>query len=303
MVKIYKKAFKGETVYLSDMEYDPAKSGYLGRVRILDCIVFPIKLKDEVEQVVIIHQDITLKKEQDLELINAKERAEESDRLKSAFLANMSHEIRTPMNGILGFTSLLKEPDCTLNEQLEFISVIERSGFRLLGIINDLIDISKIESGLMDILKINISVNEQLKYMFAFFHPEVESKKMILQLNDLPEDQIISTDKEKLLAILTNLIKNSIKYSNHGKIEFGYRVKGNYVEFYIKDQGIGIEHDKLVSIFDRFVQADNTLASSYEGAGLGLSITKAFVELLGGRIWVQSEFGIGTQFYFTLPIL
>jgi len=302
-LKYIKKAFGGETVYLSDMEYDPAKSGYLGRVRILDCIVFPIKLKGEVEQVVIIHQDITLKKEQDLELINAKERAEESDRLKSAFLANMSHEIRTPMNGILGFTSLLKEPDCTLTEQLEFISVIERSGFRLLGIINDLIDISKIESGLMDISKTKISVNEQLKYMFAFFQPEVESKKITLQLNELPTDQIIFTDKEKLLAILTNLIKNSIKYSNQGEIEFGYKINGNYLEFYIKDQGIGIAQDKLISIFDRFVQADNTLASSYEGAGLGLSITKAFVELLGGKIWVQSEFGIGTQFYFTLPIL
>ncbi|MCK5775332.1 MAG: hypothetical protein KAH25_04110, partial [Bacteroidales bacterium] len=116
------------------------------------------------------------------------------------------------------------------------------------------------------------------------------------------QDYQIATDKEKFIAILTNLLKNAIKYSNHGTINFGYSAKGNILTFYIKDEGIGIEKTKIKSIFDRFVQADNTLASSYEGAGLGLSISQAFVELLGGRIWLESEINKGSQFYFTLPI-
>jgi len=246
--------------------------------------------------------DISSRKKVETELLKAKEKAEEGDRLKSAFLANMSHEIRTPMNGIMGFTSLLKDPDSTHEEQLEYIDIIEKSGYRLLGIINDLIDISKIESGLMKVHTSEISVNEQMKFMFTFFNPEVITKKLSLKLHALPDDQIILTDHEKFLAILTNLIKNSIKYSNSGMIEYGYSIKDDHLEFFVKDQGIGIPQNKLESIFDRFVQADNSLASSFEGAGLGLSITKAFVELLGGKIGVKSDIDKGTEFYFTHPL-
>ena len=246
--------------------------------------------------------DITKLKQYEKNLIKAKEEAEQSDRLKSIFLSNMSHEIRTPMNGILGFTSLLKEPDLEPEETAQYIAVIERSGFRLLNIINDLIDISKIESGLMDIRISNFSVNMQLEYLHTFFQPEAINKQLTLTNDPHIQDYQIATDKEKFIAILTNLLKNAIKYSNHGTINFGYSAKGNILTFYIKDEGIGIEKTKIKSIFDRFVQADNTLASSYEGAGLGLSISQAFVELLGGRIWLESEINKGSQFYFTLPI-
>jgi len=246
--------------------------------------------------------DISELKKYEQKLIKAKEAAEQSDRLKSVFLSNMSHEIRTPMNGILGFTSLLKEPDLEPEETEQYIAVIERSGLRLLNIINDLIDISKIESGLVEIRIANFSVNEQLEYLYSFFYPEAANKNINLILDNCPKDFQIATDKEKFIAILTNLIKNAIKYSNEGNINFGYTAKDNMLTFYIKDQGIGIEGDKIETIFDRFVQADNSLASTYEGAGLGLSISQAFVELMGGKIWLESEINIGSQFYFTLPL-
>ena len=246
--------------------------------------------------------DITKLKQYEKNLIKAKEAAEQSDRLKSIFLSNMSHEIRTPMNGILGFTSLLKEPDLEPEETAQYIAVIERSGLRLLNIINDLIDISKIESGLVDVRISNFSVNKQLEYLHTFFQPEASNKQLTLTNDPQIQDYQINTDKEKFIAILTNLLKNALKYSNTGNINFGYTAKDNILTFYIKDEGIGIEQSKIKSIFDRFVQADNSLASSYEGAGLGLSISKAFVELLGGEIWLESKIDKGSTFYFTLTI-
>ena len=242
-------------------------------------------------------------KEKNAELIIAKEHAEESDRLKSSFLANMSHEIRTPMNGILGFTDLLKEPDLTSEEKERYIEIIDKSGVRMLNIINDLIDISKIEAGQMEVFISETNISEQCKYLYTFFKPEVEAKGMQFYLkNSLSEKEvIINTDKEKLYAILTNLIKNAIKYSKKGYIEFGYERKDKYLEFFIKDTGIGIVKEKQKAVFERFIQADLTLSKKFEGAGLGLSITKAYVEMLGGKIWVESEEGKGSQFYFTIP--
>ena len=247
------------------------------------------------------------KKNQD-ELVVAKERAEESDHLKSAFLANMSHEIRTPMNGILGFADLLKEKGLTDEEQLMYIDIIRKSGVRMLNIINDLIDISKVESGQMEVNITACNINEQIEYIYIFFKPEVEKKGMeLFYKNELPtEKAIINTDREKIYAILTNLVKNAIKYSDEGMIEFGYHLSDELVEpveltFYVKDTGIGIPYDKQEAIFDRFVQADITDEKALQGAGLGLSITKAYVEMLGGKIWVESQEKDGSTFYFTLP--
>jgi hypothetical protein len=251
--------------------------------------------------------DITDRKQVEIELIEAKEKAEESDRLKSAFLANMSHEIRTPMNGILGFTSLLKNPKLTGKQQERFIDIIEKSGDRMLTTINDIIDISKIESGQVDIKISNINLNNQLDELFAFFQPETTKKNIKLSItNRLPDQQAsVNSDKEKLNSILVNFIKNAIKYTRGGSIEFGYSInkKANNkeLEFYVKDTGIGIPTERQEAVFNRFVQADIHDKQVYEGSGLGLAISKAYVEMLGGQIWVESEEGVGSQFYFTIP--
>ena len=264
----------------------------------------------EGEHLVILY-DITERKEienvllkREGELRKAKERAEESDRLKSAFLANMSHEIRTPMNGILGFAELLKEPQLSGVEQQEFISIIQRSGKRMLNIINDIVDISKIESGQMEMTISETNINEQSEFIHSFFKEEAERKGLKFSVNkSLPSKEvIIKSDREKIYAVLTNLVKNAIKCTKAGSIECGYKKTGKLIEFYIKDTGSGIlEHQKEI-IFERFRQANDLTTQYSEGAGLGLSISKKFVEMLGGRIWMESEIGKGSIFYFTVPI-
>lgn len=303
---------KGETVHLPDIYFNPHDS-YVEAPdvpRWIRALIFP--LNDSIgkpERFVLMHENITDRKKAELELVIAKEQAEESDRLKSAFLANMSHEIRTPMNGILGFAELLKEPDLSGEEQQQYLKIIEKSGIRMLNIINDIIDISKIEAGLMKLDKKETNINEQIEYIYTFFKPEVESKGMTLTIrNSLPAmGATIITDREKLYAILTNLVKNAIKYSNEGTIEIGYilQTASNpyVVEFYVKDTGIGIPKDRKEVIFERFIQADISDKQARQGAGLGLSISKAYVEMLNGKIWVESEEGRGSTFYFTLPYL
>jgi len=247
--------------------------------------------------------DITDRKKKEQEFIKAREKAEESDRLKSAFLANMSHEIRTPMNGILGFAELLKAPDLTGEEQQQYIRIIKKSGDRMLNIINDIVDISKIESGQMKIYVTDTKINEQTEFIYTFFKHEVEIKGLrLICINGLSEkESIIRTDREKVYAVLTNLVKNAIKFTSKGLIEFGYVKKKKYLEFYVKDTGFGIPDDRVHAIFDRFVQADLTDTRAFQGAGLGLSISKAYVEMLGGDIWVESREGAGSTFYFTIP--
>lgn len=237
------------------------------------------------------------------ELQEAKEKAEESDRLKSAFLANMSHEIRTPMNGILGFADLLKTPDLSRAEQQQFIALIQKSGQRLLNIINDIVDISKIEAGLVDIRYAESNINEQIEYIFSFFKPETDAKGIKFGVTAmLPEYYaVIRTDPEKVFAVLTNLVKNAIKYTRKGEITLGCVKKDQFLEFFVKDTGIGIPDVRQQAIFERFIQADIEDKMAYQGAGLGLSISKAYVKMLGGDIRVESESGLGSTFYFTLP--
>lgn len=236
-------------------------------------------------------------------LTSALKRAEESDRLKSAFLANMSHEIRTPMNGIMGFADLLKEQNLTGDEQKRYISIIEKSGNRMLNIINDLINISRIESGQLEANYSIVNINELNEELFSFFEPESKNAGLSLSFQNGISDKEanIITDKEKLSAILSNLIKNAIKYTRNGWVKFGYKRYSGQIEYFVKDSGIGIPEGKQEAVFDRFVQADLSISSPYEGAGLGLAITKGYVDLLGGRIWLDSEHGKGTTFYFTIP--
>ena len=242
-------------------------------------------------------------KETNVELEKAKVKAEESDKLKSAFLANMSHEIRTPMNGIMGFAELLKSGNLSPEENKNYIEIIEKSGTRLLSIINDIVDISKIEAGQMKVSYSTTNVDEQMQYIHTFFEHEAQDKgiQLILRKSSDDEQTIISTDREKLYAILINLVKNAIKYTVKGTIEFGYEMSGDYIRFFVKDTGIGISKDRQKAIFERFIQADFNDKMARQGAGLGLAIAKAYVELLGGKIWVNSEIGKGSEFYFSIP--
>ncbi|MGV9003862.1 PAS domain S-box protein [Flavobacterium sp.] len=251
--------------------------------------------------------DIQHIKETEVKLMKAKERAEESDQLKSAFLANMSHEIRTPMNGILGFADLLKEPGLTGEMQQEYISIIEKSGARMLNIINDIVDISKIEAGLMEVDIQEANINQQIDFIGTFFKPQAEEKELQIIINKplSDEESIIKSDTEKIYSVLTNLVKNAIKFSEKGIIELGYTLKtdneGPELEFYVKDMGIGIPKDRQKHVFKRFIQANISNKMARQGTGLGLAISKAYVKMLKGKLWVESKEGIGSTFYFTLP--
>ncbi len=250
-----------------------------------------------------LEEDIQRRKCIEKELTFAKEKAEESDRLKSAFLANMSHEIRTPMNGILGFTYLLSEPGLKDDEQQKYIDIIQKSGKRMLNTVNDLMDISRIETGLVVPDLKQVDVIHEMDNLYNFFKPEAEQKglKLILNRTELPLHLQIQTDPSLFESVLTNLLKNAIKYTPEGYVEFGLKTQENWLEFYVKDSGIGIPANRQEAVFDRFVQADIFDVKVYEGSGLGLSITRAYVEMLGGKIWLNSTEGRGSSFFFTMP--
>lgn len=239
------------------------------------------------------------------ELRKAKDKAEQSDRLKSAFLANMSHEIRTPMNGIIGFASLLQEAESD-EEMKEFVDIIISNGNHLLTLINDIIDISKVEAGLLELVKTEFSLNELMNEILEFFHTDRNVRKKGLKLyckNELlNEDSYIVSDRTRLKQILINLMSNACKFTNEGYVEMGYSAKGeDLLYFYVKDTGTGLSEELKKVIFERFMQANLNNEPEHDGSGLGLAITKAFIKLLDGDIWVESEPGKGSVFYFTLP--
>lgn len=249
--------------------------------------------------------DITQLRAAKEDLIVAKEKAEENDRLKSAFMANMSHEIRTPMTGILGFTDLLKMPDLSEEKKKAYLDIIETSGHRMLQIINDLIDISKIEAGQIEINYSDTDISKLLNELLLFFIPDSNKKEIFLKLNNKVTDDksFTRTDKTKLTQILSNLIKNALKFTHQGTIEFGCELKNNFYHFYVKDTGIGINEQFHDKIFERFRQGEVNSSEKTEGVGLGLAISKAYVELLGGAIHVESAPGQGSKFHFTIPYL
>ncbi len=250
-----------------------------------------------------VKEDVTEWKKLINDMRMSRDQALESDRLKSAFLMNVSHEIRTPMNAILGFTSLLKDSELQNHDQREFVRIIESSGHRLLNTINELIEMAKIESDQTRVLLSPINLNEELGSIFDYFRPEVESKGIQFSCDTgLPDPKaVIQTDGEKLNFILVHLVSNALKYSHKGHIRFGYVRKGKELEFFVKDDGLGVREEQKKIIFERFRQSNESLTRDFQGIGLGLTISKAFVELLQGKIWLESEEGKGSSFYFTIP--
>ncbi len=251
-----------------------------------------------------IKEDITEKIRLQNELINAKNRAEESDKLKSAFLANMSHEIRTPMNGIMGFSRMLGSGDLTDAEREEFAEILNSSCNRLINTVNDILDISKIEANQMDVRISNfsiISLFEELRTAYIDTNSKSEVQ-FITKLNNIPESFSMYSDEQKVFQILNNLVSNAFKFTNEGSIELGGRLLENKIEFYVSDTGIGISEDAMSMIFGRFYQADSSLSRGYEGTGLGLAICRGMIELLGGSISVESKLGTGSIFRIELPL-
>lgn len=239
------------------------------------------------------------------ELLKAKSKAEESDRLKSSFLANMSHEIRTPMNGIIGFANLLASENLDIEKKQHYISIINSSAGQLLTIISDIIDISKIEAGQLDIVNSSFNVNDIIEDIRVQFENEIISKnktEVELETDTPSHGQIINSDVVRIKQIMSNLVGNAIKFTHKGFVKFGYQIEEQNLIFYVEDSGKGISKDQLEVIFERFRQEDTSNTKEYGGTGLGLSISKALVEKLGGELNVKSIKGKGTSFYFNIPI-
>ena len=237
------------------------------------------------------------------ELILAKEKAEESDHLKTAFVHNISHEIRTPMNSIVGFSGLLNKPNLLEEDRQYYTSLIIQSSDQLLSIINDIVSIASIEAEQEKVQENEININSICKLINDQFFTRDTNPNVKFRLEtSLADDEAnIITDSTKLTQILTNLISNALKFTQEGFVNFGYTLKDNFLEFYVEDSGIGISSEMHDEIFKRFRQVETTAARTFGGSGLGLSISKAYVEMLGGTIWLSSEAGKGSVFYFTLP--
>jgi PAS domain S-box-containing protein len=249
--------------------------------------------------------DITERKKTEEQLILAKEKAEESDKLKTAFLSNISHEIRTPMNAIMGFLPLLATPDLPYETQLSYIESIKDGSNQLLSIINDIVDISRIEANVISCNISSFNLNSALQSLYNQFilqAPE-NNNTLKLTLGRSEEEVIVQTDSTRLIQILSNLLNNAFKFTTSGNIEFGYTIKRTMIEFFVSDTGIGIASGHQSRVFDSFYQVENSLSRQYRGTGLGLAICKAYTELLGGKIWLESEIGKGSVFYFTIPYI
>jgi two-component system sensor histidine kinase/response regulator len=280
-----------------------------GSIRWLWSRIHPVfNSEGKIYRLAVIATDITEQKETEEALVRAKEKAMESDRLKSAFLANISHEIRTPMNGILGFIDLLNEENLSQSTKEQYLQIISNSSKQLLQIINDIIDISKIEANQINIEVKECNINLAIKDIFLFFQQNrlvKENSKITMQLELPLEEEYakIYTDEARVSQIMMNLIDNSVKFTCEGEIIVGYKIVEKNIVFFVKDTGIGIPQNQHHLIFDRFIQIDDSATRKFGGTGLGLSICQGLVKLLGGTIWFDSEEMKGTTFYVSLPFI
>ena len=267
-----------------------------GEPRIVQTLKTLVPLEGRTPLIIGISWDITNIQNIEQELIFARIKAEQSDRLKTAFLANMSHEIRTPLNAIVGFSGILASTD-EEEEKQEYVSIIENNNTLLLQLISDILDLSKIEAGTLEFQYSNIDLNKMLNELTSSLQLKIKSEKVQLTCHPAEENCFIHTEKNRLSQLLINLISNAIKFTTEGYIRFGYELRGKEIYFYVSDTGCGIPKDKQKSIFGRFVK----LNSFEQGTGLGLSICQTLVEHMGGTIGVDSEEGKGSTFWFTLP--
>lgn len=284
-----------KVMQMGRMEYEEEYTSASGETRIVTTLKTVVPSGNEYPYLVGISWDVTTVKETEQELINARNRAEESDRLKSAFLANMSHEIRTPLNSIVGFSRLIIEAEDP-EEKREYSEIVEKNSGLLLNLFNDILDLSALEAG-----SLNFSIRPVRLYYICVSlfekYMRAPQKGVTLLLDEINTKQTVYGDKERITQVLVNLLTNAFKFTSVGEIHFGFKVKGDMVQFYVKDTGIGIPPEKAATIFQRFGKIDDFV----QGTGLGLTICRMLVEKMGGRIWVRSTLGEGTTFYFTLP--
>ncbi|MBN2613382.1 MAG: hypothetical protein JXB00_17645 [Bacteroidales bacterium] len=261
-----------------------------------------VELSEKNQQLL---KEISERKRYERELLLAVKRAEEADRLKTVFLANLSHEIRTPLNGILGFSDLLNKTDVTSDRKKKYVEIIMNSGQQLLRIIDDILDISLIESNQLRVHAIEFNLNDKIREIYDFFYTSAKTSgkdkiRLIPVIGLSDEKGVVFTDPFRLQQVINNLLKNAYKFTFEGEIEFGYECKEKDLLFFVSDTGIGIEPEKREIIFERFRQGDESLKRNFGGAGLGLSISKGIVEQLGGKIWLDISTRKGSRFFFTI---
>ncbi|MFW5886458.1 MAG: 7TM diverse intracellular signaling domain-containing protein [Bacteroidota bacterium] len=281
-----------------------------GRIIFTQTTLTPLMNEQEqLEKLITIDSDITKIKDYEKEILKAKERAEESDKLKSAFLANMSHEIRTPMNAIVGFTKFLRSSTLPVEKKEKYLKIIDKSSIDLMRLIDDILDISKIEAGQVSIFNEDFILSDLINQLYESFTEEKKKldkehvKFELVYQNSTLKDVMIDSDPNRIKQVLSNLLNNSFKFTEKGKVELGVQIKNQNILFYVKDTGIGIEKDKLHLIFNRFHKIEDDKTKLYRGTGLGLAISERLVSLLGGNLWVESEPRKGSIFYFTIPFV